>query len=86
MAKSSNKTSAIDAAILSGKLTVLHPDRGTPKGSAQEAPATQTPKAFECKIVAETDTHIIFGVSISKQAFRDNCQIASTLINLAWQL
>jgi hypothetical protein len=52
--------------------------------SRAQPPAPEA-KAFECKMVAETETHMIFGVSISKQAFRENCNIAATLINTAWQ-
>jgi hypothetical protein len=59
------------------------------QGTASIARAPKPPapeaKAFECKMVAETETHMIFGVSISKQAFRENCNIAATLINTAWQ-
>jgi hypothetical protein len=82
MAKTRNDA-AIEAAILSGKLTVLHPDRGVPQPAARR---TKAAKAIKVEILSETDTRVLLAVGISKQAFRESFPFVLKLAGAIWRV
>jgi hypothetical protein len=76
MAQATEHFSVLDAAIRSGKVTVLPTAVGEPVQNPQTLPPD-----FEFKMVGATDTHILVAASLSFKMMEDNQRLFAFLMN-----
>jgi hypothetical protein len=76
MAKAAEHFSILDAAIRSGKVTVLPTAVGEPVNNPRTLPPD-----FEFKLMGESDTHVMVALSLSKQMLENNQRLFAFLMN-----
>lgn len=81
MAEAAGHFSILNAAIRSGKVTVLPTAVGEPVKNPQTLPPLLP--AFDLRTLAESDTHVMFAVSISREVLAANVTLIAGLMNAA---